>query len=751
MKGFKESCAAFFRSRSNRNAIIEYGIIIVLIFAFSILALHAMGSYLDAHFNSNNSALVDTVTQSLNNAFKRIDDVTKSLTELHQNNDLFSEYGILYADAAKKTQFVNQLSAYTIANDFIEEAVFLKKDQGLLITSQGILEKREFFEVRYNCEQYNLNFFNIIETDSYTIKALPSAYYKNLAKYPSESPKRLMAFIQSIPATDINIIIFVDEERFLQYTNLAQTDEKMQFRIFDQSNTLIFSNAETNYQLNTGNVSPEYSREVIKENRRVLYVKKSDYNNFYYIAELDDSVSTGMAVGVVILILGFLLASLLAVWRIRKNNQHLTSLFRELSLDEEEGLLSLAQEQLVSLKKDMQEKDEYIHAMQQEIQHGVFAKLIHSSSYYNKHRNAVERIFEPISQREKFLMVSLEILKEGVHPVHSPAELFQQIFAEMKIQAVTMEEENGNYIFVLGMYATASIELLLEEIAKGAQELRNADMDILLSVSKEFFNLNSIYDGYNDIKICRDYRGVNDKEIILSIKDVRYGSLMYLPLNFKDEFSGKMLTGEEQVLKEYCKDIFKVNLRNNIPIIKFEFLLRTMLHTVIDVLTANKKKKNEWFEIEHMFLSKLEQLRNNYDFDGIINSFYNVVHLSIGMCDSKKTTLNRADVIKYIGSHYTEDLYLEKIATEFDTTPKYFSNYFKKEFSVGFNEYLTQIRISHAKELLIQTALPLAEVGEKVGYFNQTTFAVAFKKNVGTPPGKYRELHKSGKSEAAEK
>ena len=89
-----------------------------------------------------------------------------------------------------------------------------------------------------------------------------------------------------------------------------------------------------------------------------------------------------------------------------------------------------------------------------------------------------------------------------------------------------------------------------------------------------------------------------------------------------------------------------------------------------------------------------------------------------------------------------EDLYLTKIATEFNTTPKYFSNYFKREFLIGFNEYLNQIRISHAKELLIKTELSLSEISEKVGYLNQATFAIAFKKIMKVPPGKYRELNK---------
>ena len=313
----------------------------------------------------------------------------------------------------------------------------------------------------------------------------------------------------------------------------------------------------------------------------------------------------------------------------------------------------------------------------------------------------------------------------------------------MSIQEITIEEQGGKYLFILGMYDTTSIELLTDEINKTAKEIRSRDIDILVSVSKEFFGLSGIYEAYGDIKICRDYRGVNDKESVLHIKDIKYGSYLYIPLNFKDEFTSKMVTKEEQALKDYCKEIFQVNLKNNIPIIKFEFLLRTMQNAIIEVLSTNKKGKSELFEIEQVFLSRIEHLKEDYDFEGVINSFYNLLHLSIAMCDSKKNTLNRADVIKYINTHYNEDLYLEKIASVFDTTSKYFSNYFKKEFSIGFSEYLTQIRISHAKKLLIESKSSLGEIGEKVGYFNQATFAVAFKKNVGVPPGKYRDMHKN--------
>ncbi len=741
MKRIFEGYKAFFNNRSNRKFLFHYGVVILVIFTFSICSFFAVGTHILEYFNESNQMMVNTLSQSLNHVFKKMDDVSKNLLEIYSYSNMSEDQ----ESAVEKNRIVGQLEELILGNEFVEEIVFMDKSQDYIVTSQGYADKRDFFENKYSNEQYNLQFFQLIQSDSYTMKVLPSAYYKNLVKYPSEDPHKLITFVQSVPASDANILIFVSEERFLKHTNLEQITGKMSFRIFDQNDNLIFSNTTGNYQINTGNVPAEYTEEVIEDGANLLYIKKSDYNHFYYIAEIQNYVYSGMWIGSILLFLGLLASFLFAVWRIQKQGKVLAAVYQELSIEEKESGLDLLLQPIRSIKEKIREKDENIEIMKQEIQNSLFAKLIHSSSYYTKHKKAVEMAFETIAAREKFLILSIDTIKDNSDFQKYEREAFQQKFSDMGIKNIMLEEKGNRFLFILGMYETASVDLLTEEIGKVAKEVRKKDIDILVSLSKEFPTLAGIYDAYADIAICRDYRGINDKESILTTKDIRYGSFLYIPLNFKDEFSTKMMTKDEQGLKEYCREIFHINLKNNVPITKFEFLLRNMENAVIEVLSTNQKRKSELFELEQMFLSKLGQLRENHDPEGVINSFYNLLHLSIGMFESKKNTLNRADVIKYINTNYYEDLYLEKIAAVFETTSKYFSNYFKKEFSIGFNEYLTQIRVSHAKELLLENGLSLAEIGEKVGYLNQATFAAAFKKNVGVPPGKYREMNKGTK------
>ena len=127
MKKWIENCKAFFGSRSNRKLMLNYGMIVLIIISFSVFSFFAMGSFLISRFDSNNEIIVNTLSRSLNNVFKKIDDINKSLVELQENNDIFSDNGIIHADTATKIKFSSQINTLTLSNDFIEEIAFISK------------------------------------------------------------------------------------------------------------------------------------------------------------------------------------------------------------------------------------------------------------------------------------------------------------------------------------------------------------------------------------------------------------------------------------------------------------------------------------------------------------------------------------------------------------------------------------------------------------------------------------------------
>ncbi len=95
---------------------------------------------------------------------------------------------------------------------------------------------------------------------------------------------------------------------------------------------------------------------------------------------------------------------------------------------------------------------------------------------------------------------------------------------------------------------------------------------------------------------------------------------------------------------------------------------------------------------------------------------------------------------EYILSHYNSDLSLDDISRIVDISPYYFSKIFKEETGVNFIDYLTNIRIEKAKELLLSTDCSMKEICTRIGYSDPNYFSRAFKKNVGVTPTEFKEV-----------
>ena len=94
----------------------------------------------------------------------------------------------------------------------------------------------------------------------------------------------------------------------------------------------------------------------------------------------------------------------------------------------------------------------------------------------------------------------------------------------------------------------------------------------------------------------------------------------------------------------------------------------------------------------------------------------------------------------YIDSHYrNKDLSLDEVSRTVDISPYYFSKIFKEETGRNFVEYVTDIRIGRARELLLSSDMSMKEICGEVGYGDPNYFSRIFKKHAGVTPTEYKE------------
>ncbi len=104
------------------------------------------------------------------------------------------------------------------------------------------------------------------------------------------------------------------------------------------------------------------------------------------------------------------------------------------------------------------------------------------------------------------------------------------------------------------------------------------------------------------------------------------------------------------------------------------------------------------------------------------------------------------DAREYIDAHYLDDaISLNTVANRVNLSPSYFSSIFRKGMNRTFVEYLTDIRLEKARELLMCSHLNSTEIAYRVGYKDPHYFGYLFKKSVGCTPREYRT--RSGGSE----
>lgn len=108
-----------------------------------------------------------------------------------------------------------------------------------------------------------------------------------------------------------------------------------------------------------------------------------------------------------------------------------------------------------------------------------------------------------------------------------------------------------------------------------------------------------------------------------------------------------------------------------------------------------------------------------------------------GREDDREETPIRA-ITRYMQEHLAEEISLSVLAEEFHLNAQYISQLFKSKIGVGFLAYPINIRMEHAKKLLLTTPLSIAEVSEQSGYGDYRVFTKTFKRSEGITPSQYR-------------
>ena len=130
----------------------------------------------------------------------------------------------------------------------------------------------------------------------------------------------------------------------------------------------------------------------------------------------------------------------------------------------------------------------------------------------------------------------------------------------------------------------------------------------------------------------------------------------------------------------------------------------------------------------------------------ILNWFHEVSSkLYSGICDvnnrSQSNMLKKA--MQFITLHLPDpELSLSLVSDELCITPSYFSAFFIREVGIGFNEYVTNLRVEKAQMMLTQTNRRISDIALACGFRSASYFNSVFRKCCSMAPGDFRNTKK---------
>ncbi|MBQ2704620.1 MAG: helix-turn-helix domain-containing protein [Clostridia bacterium] len=162
------------------------------------------------------------------------------------------------------------------------------------------------------------------------------------------------------------------------------------------------------------------------------------------------------------------------------------------------------------------------------------------------------------------------------------------------------------------------------------------------------------------------------------------------------------------------------------------------------VKRISQKYSLPYNQLKDVYNSLKEEAPQKEWVDSIINPLMRMLELAyLKDKDRPSREVTFTDnVVAYINRHRSEDITSEDICHRFSCSRSYMSGHFNQDVGMTVREYITQLRIGDAKQLLKFSNISITEIAMTVGYTDSNYFTSLFKRKVGVTPSNYRKNEK---------
>ena len=758
----------------------QYKMLLYIVFPFilSILIFSLINNYFlikleDEVFNKYNNSL----SSLANDLAEELNEIYQTSIMLKSSNDFFdihfSNTPIPDTENYKFSHTVTALKNFKLTKNYIYSINIIDKVNNKVIGSNGTVTFDYFFDNDYFGEFYNKKEFWLnLEIDNNQMKILP------IESLGDNSTKIIpLVFFNIGGSISKNpLVVNINKDKFSNFLLPYQPTENSQIFLYNSttkeilsstSNTTFTSN-EINYLINES--IQDYS--IVNINGNKFFKFNYSYTEFY-----NDTLEYVMLIPTkdigylhiqnnflimffiwFVILLGLALCFIISS-KLYAPIKNLSSLFANEkfdgnSSDEDSNELNILSTRVKNLIADNTNLKNDVTALIPSVCEKYILDIIQQDNYdFNQ--------LEPLLSRynfsflyNNFTTALIEFhFSEIFHNTFTIPE--QNIFIDELITDFKTLDMDIGQKFVLTLSKNKFCIILNSDTENQSNNLKNN-----IVVLENLINSNNLYltiysgigQTYKDlIGIHKSWKEANqvfsnlsdfsDNKINIYKNNLEISTGYSITASEDNYIFNFLISGNIVELTTLIKNIISRNVKNSISENDLKDLYLNLYSIGIKVVNIKKVAPSFLMNDNYIDIIRYVNTISINELANYIKKFFKAICI-YNLQGNNTCDINLKELKKYIDNNYTRDIYLDYLAEKYNVDVKYMSKLLKKVLGIPFKQYITNLRILKAKELLSTTEDKIENIAIKVGFNSRNTFIRAFKLLEGITPSEYRKNQK---------
>ncbi len=723
--------------------VISYLVIFLIPLLVGVVAGTVLYNGFRGQVKERNSIVLDSICTAVDNNLEAVVNASIQLYNNEYVNEIDKNFSLPLSpdNSFYIYQFVNNINnirGYDVIDNYVNTFFIYFSGIDYIVQNSAAQPSSEFYNAKVNKKYYSPQ-----QWEQFVQKEYNSAFLNTTLL----SEEKELLFVrtlrmQSDRGTYVNVVYKIDTQKILEEAKKLYFYEYGNLYVTDTEGNVIMTSSQNN----------DAEKNAVATDKMLSFTKTSDVTGWTYTYKIPGSIAYGNLYKVLIVmaaLYGLCLIIGLGLIRyfIKRNYKPINKLMTLFPEDKEKG----KNNEFLYLNDKITESISRNFALNQEIdsqskmirEHLINEILLGHKPVGKRSRTEVEKLKFDL-EKDYFSVLIYSFENKAVDELSMKqfvlCNVTDELLADKGYKCANVKKDE-NIIYLI----CSENEIDTDEIADMVQFLlgftkKEFEFTFFSAMGSIGIGMDSIADSFNSAKRAVEYALAAGKEeftlysaVASSLKEGYFYSI-----ELESQLVNLIKANEQKKVIVLLEEIFSRNTGDDISLDSVRYLTIELFATVKRLMIQYGYLPEKQYPEETAFIEKI------FDSRDIEKMKKTVCNIYVRCCEDVFSMPSGKDeliggVILYINQNYSnQNLGIRLIGEAFSMNGDYVSRKFREHTGKSINDYIKDVRVEKAKELLRKSDELIADIAEMVGFTSYRTFVRVFTDVVGVTPNKYK-------------